>query len=176
MLAAHSATATNGYGPVALATVLGGLGVGLSTPTATNSVMSALPEEKFGVGAGINDTTREVGGAIGVAVLNAVLAAAYTRNLPAAVLDGPPPEMRSAAENNLGAALVVADRLPDPGPLRHAPTEAFVSAMHTGLLVAAAACFAGALASDIIIGRRRVARSVLGGAVPETPGSRQLSS
>jgi MFS family permease len=71
------ATMTSSYGLVALAMSLGGLGMGLVVTPATDSVMGAVPRENAGVGSAMNDTTREVGGALGVAAMGNVLAAGF---------------------------------------------------------------------------------------------------
>ena len=55
--------------------VLLGVGMGLAMAPATDSIMGSLPREKAGVGSAVNDTTREVGGALGVAILGSILAA-----------------------------------------------------------------------------------------------------
>ena len=54
--------------------VLLGIGMGLAMAPATDSIMGSLPREKAGVGSAVNDTTREVGGALGVAILGSILA------------------------------------------------------------------------------------------------------
>jgi predicted MFS family arabinose efflux permease len=163
MLVMRTTSAAGGYPHIALAMVLGGLGVGLSTPTATNSVMSVVPARQFGVGAGINDTTREFGGAVGVAVLNSVLAASFRGALLASALRTIPNNLHNAAKDSLGSALALAGSSSDPKDFAHAAKVAYVSAMHTGLLVAALATFAGALASGLVLGRRHVPLSVLAG-------------
>ena len=73
-----SATTTSGYSLVAAVLVLLGLGMGLAMAPATDSIMGSLPREKAGVGSAVNDTTREIGGALGVAILGSILAASYS--------------------------------------------------------------------------------------------------
>jgi EmrB/QacA subfamily drug resistance transporter len=60
-----------------------GVGMGLVMTPATNSIMSAVPREKAGVGAGVNNTVRQVAAALGVAVLGSILAVAFRNNLGA---------------------------------------------------------------------------------------------
>jgi EmrB/QacA subfamily drug resistance transporter len=60
-----------------------GIGMGLVMTPATNSIMSAVPREKAGVGAGVNNSVRQVAAALGVAVLGSILAVAFRNNLGA---------------------------------------------------------------------------------------------
>jgi MFS family permease len=73
-----TAGAGSGYAPAAAALALIGVGQGLAGPPATTSIMGSLPLANAGVGAGINTTIRQVGSALGVAVLGSVLASGYT--------------------------------------------------------------------------------------------------
>ena len=56
-------------------------GIGLCVAPTTSAIMSAVPDEKQGVASAVNDTTREVGAALGIAVAGSVLAAAYSNVL-----------------------------------------------------------------------------------------------
>ena len=71
----------SGYGHVALVLALLGFGMGATMAPATNAVMAALPKEKAGVGSAINDTVRQVGGALGVAVLGSLLSSTFASRL-----------------------------------------------------------------------------------------------
>jgi MFS transporter, DHA2 family, multidrug resistance protein len=62
-----------------------GFGMGLAMAPATESVMGAIPREHAGVGSAINDTLREIGGALGVAVVGSVAASLYKSHLDSAV-------------------------------------------------------------------------------------------
>ena len=64
-------------GVVLVSMILMGLGLAIVQGPATEAIMSAVPEDEVGAGAGVNDTTREVGGALGVAVLGSIVAATY---------------------------------------------------------------------------------------------------
>src|SRR5215218_8031480 len=85
-----------GYGRLALAFVLMGTGMGLAGAPATESIMSSLPPARANIGSAVNDTTRELGGALGVAVVGSIMASLYTSGLPA---DAP-----AAARESLGGA------------------------------------------------------------------------
>jgi DHA2 family integral membrane protein (MFS transporter) len=58
-----------------------GLGMGLTMAPATNSIMSAVPREKAGAGSAVNNTVRQVAGALGVAILGSILAVAFRNSL-----------------------------------------------------------------------------------------------
>ena len=57
------------------------VGMGLTMAPATESVMGSLPREKAGVGSAVNDTTRQVGGALGVAVIGSIVASVYAASV-----------------------------------------------------------------------------------------------
>ena len=71
-VAATLGTST-GYGRLAVALVLMGVGMGLAGAPATESIMSSLPPARANIGSAVNDTTRELGGALGVAVVGSVV-------------------------------------------------------------------------------------------------------
>jgi EmrB/QacA subfamily drug resistance transporter len=137
------------------------LGLGLTMAPATESVMGALPLAKAGVGSAVNDTTRQMGGALGVAVVGSVLSSVYGSRvvewfddrvglLPAGSL-GQFTAARDAARDQLGQALAVAERLPGAlGPdLARVANDAFVDAMHFGVVAAAAATLLGAVVAFV---------------------------
>jgi outer membrane murein-binding lipoprotein Lpp len=84
------------YGPVAWALGALGVGMGLAMAPATDSIMGSLPTAKAGVGSAMNTTTRQVGGALGVAVLGSVLTSAYRDQL-APALGGLPAQAAALA-------------------------------------------------------------------------------
>ena len=120
-----------GYGRLAVAFVLMGAGMGLAGAPATESIMSALPPARANIGSAVNDTTRELGGALGVAVVGSIMASLYADGLPA----GAPP----AARDSLGAAVAVG--LGDPA------SAAFVDAMSRASIVVAVIAALGAVAA-----------------------------
>jgi hypothetical protein len=72
-------TAASGYGLAAAALALFGIGAGLVSAPAAESMLSAVPKAKAGIGSATNDTTIELGGALGVAVLGSVLVSVTRR-------------------------------------------------------------------------------------------------
>ena len=80
--------------------------MGLTMTPMTELIMSSVPRDKAGVGSAMNDTTREVGTTLGVAVLGSILSSGYTSNLGSAVADLPE-SARLTAEGSLAGALGV---------------------------------------------------------------------
>jgi len=128
-------------------------GMGLTMAPATESVMGSLPIFKAGVGSAVNDTTRQVGGALGVAVIGSVLATTYGNQvrdfLSGLGLPLPQPFI-DAAHNSIGAVQNgIVPMLQDKGLTEVADAvsaeanSAFVSAVHWGVLTAAAATAIG---------------------------------
>ena len=95
---------TRGTVPIVLATMLLGVGMAHVMAPATDSIMGSLPRAKAGVGSAMNDTTRQVGGALGVAILGSVLSSRYGTRI-AELLPGLPPKVVEAASNNVGEAI-----------------------------------------------------------------------
>lgn len=113
-------------------------GFGLCTAPTTSAIMSAAPDEKQGVASAVNDTTREIGGALGIALAGSILASGYSHHI-AASLSAFAGHIQGAASGSLGHALAVADQL---GPQGHSLVEisrsAFVSGASSSYLVLAA--------------------------------------
>jgi EmrB/QacA subfamily drug resistance transporter len=151
-----------GYGSVALAMVVLAAGMALVMAPATEAIMGSLPPAKAGVGSAVNDTTRELGGALGVAVLGSLLSSAYATNMSAGLHDAPLPDAaRSAASESLGAAMAVANRIGGDAGL-HLATLArasFVDAMGTTLLVAAAVAAVGSVITFVLLPSRASAKA-----------------
>ena len=128
--------ADTGYPLIAPAIVIMAGGMALAFPAATESIVTSLPQSKAGVASAMNDTTREVGGAIGIALLGTLLSSGYRRGLGDAV-DVLPPAAAEAAEDNIGAALAIAADLPGGEALADAARDAFVDGMRISMLVGA---------------------------------------
>lgn len=115
------------YGVFAAGAVVLGTGMGLATAPATTAIVRSLPESKQGVASAVNDTTREVGGALGIAVFGSLLASRYTDEMSGAV-GSLPPDAAGAAEGSVGGALKLAEQIggPDGAALADAARQAFV--------------------------------------------------
>jgi EmrB/QacA subfamily drug resistance transporter len=143
-----------GYGRVALALSIMGFGMGMTMAPATDSIMGSLPLAKAGVGSAMNDTTRQVGGALGVAVLGSVLASTYSTAMTPLVTALPPPAAELALDSVGGAARVAAEIGEAGAALIRAATSAFVDGMGNAALVAAGVALAGAVVSAVFLPSR----------------------
>jgi EmrB/QacA subfamily drug resistance transporter len=133
-----------GYLSMLPGTLLIGVGVGLAMSPSTAAITTSLPEEKQGVASSLNDTVREMGGAVGIALIGSVLNAAYRSSIEPTTAKLPAPLAEPVAEG-IGGAYAVAARL---GPHGHelvaAARQSFVDGMTPALLLAAAICVAAA--------------------------------
>lgn len=113
-------------------TFVQGAGMANVVPPATESIMSSLPREKAGVGSAVSNTIRQVGGALGVAILGSLLSAIYRGQIgdASALTDLPAPARALASESISGAYGVAAQLGPAGGQLVSSANDAFVSAMH----------------------------------------------
>jgi hypothetical protein len=110
-------------------------GIGLCVAPTTSAITNAVRTEKQGVASAVNDTTREVGAAVGIAVAGSVLAAQYSSVLTPA-LAGFPEQIRAAALDSLANALATADRMGPQGTrLADLASSAFINSMQLSLLV-----------------------------------------
>jgi EmrB/QacA subfamily drug resistance transporter len=152
-LAATATTAT-GYGRLAVALALMGAGMGLAGAPATESIMSSLPPARANIGSAVNDTTRELGGALGVAIVGSIVSSLYATQLSGALPDDVPAPVAAAARESLGAAVGVGGDL--GAGVADAAREAFVHALARASLVAALmAAFGAALAWRYLPSRGR---------------------
>ncbi|XVU29942.1 MFS transporter [Actinoplanes sp. CA-054009] len=135
------------------------MGVGMANvmPPATESIMAALPREKAGVGSAVSNTIRQLGGALGVAALGAVLSSVYRDQLGSAT-DGLPAAAAEAARESISGAYGVAAQAGPAAPqlLSHA-NEAFVTAMHWASAGSMVFAVLGALVALIWIPGKRPA-------------------
>jgi MFS family permease len=138
-------TVDTGYGRVALALAVLGLGMGTAMAPATESIMGSLPLAKAGVGSAMNDTTRQIGGALGVAILGSILASSYGSAMES-VVASLPPQAAEIAGDSVGGAMAVASQAGAAGaPLAEAAAVAFVGGMESAVWVAAGVAMLGAI-------------------------------
>jgi len=122
-----------------------GAGVGVAIPSATAAVMDVLPRERAGAGSALTNTARQVGVALGVAVLGSILAQSYRDQLRP-TLAGLPSAARDAASQSIAATQAVAQHLGVKGQNLIAPADsAFTHAMHVTTTIGAIIALAGAL-------------------------------
>jgi MFS family permease len=161
------ATVQSGY-PIVLATLLvGGFGMGTAMAPATESIMSSLPPERAGIGSAVNDTTRLIGGALGVAVLGTVMKSIYVARIDAVPqVRLLPPAALSAVRSSVGGAAEVAARLPPPfgRALLLLANQAFVDGMRRAVLVGTFVALGGALVALLFLPSRRTSTDLQDGA------------
>jgi EmrB/QacA subfamily drug resistance transporter len=135
-------------------------GIGLAMTPATDAIMGALPAEQFGVGSAVNDTTREIGGALGVAVLGSLFAASYSGAV-AGVTQGLPDAAAAAIRESLAGAQGVGSLVGGPAgqTIVEAAQRAFVDAMSWTSLIGMGFAIAGAVVAFVFMPDRAVATS-----------------
>lgn len=121
-----------------------GAGMGLAMTPATTAITEALPLAKQGVGSAMNDLARELGGALGIAVLGSIVQSTYRSHLH---LTGLPDPVAKQARSSLAAASRLGPAITD-----HAQV-AFSDGMHTALLYAAVTVAGAAVAVAVLLGR-----------------------
>jgi len=137
--------------------VVYGLGMRLTSAPATESIMGAIPAAKAGVGSAVNDSTRLIGGTLGVAVLGSAAASVYAARLTATMPARVPGPAAALAHQSVGAAYAAAGRLAALGhpalgqALQHASTNAFLRGLTVGAVVAGAVTAAGAILTGLFL-------------------------
>ncbi len=148
LMAATIKTDTPYFGMVIISMVTIAAGLGLATSPATESIMGALPPEQAGAGAAVNDTTREFGGTLGVAVVGSVFLSVYGSKVIEGYRSlGLPPQYESVVRESMGGGLGVAGQLPE-GPAAQLAAfvkSAFIDGLSRGSLVSAAVVIIGAI-------------------------------
>ncbi|MSO36933.1 MAG: DHA2 family efflux MFS transporter permease subunit [Acidimicrobiia bacterium] len=156
MLLMTGLDATSSYADIVWMLMLMALGQALVMAPATDAIMGSVPREKAGVGSAVNDTTRQVGGALGVAVIGSVMSLIYSPKIvdffagPGALV---PDSAKIVAEDSIGGALQIAGSVPGAigDQLAEVAKGAFVSGLHAGLLVAGAVGLVGAVVTYIVL-------------------------
>jgi predicted MFS family arabinose efflux permease len=150
-------SATTSYGVISAQMVVYGLGMGLTSAPATESIMGAVSMRQAGVGSAVNDSTRLLGGTLGVAVIGSVYASLYGARLSAQLPAGLPGRISAIAHQSVGAAIAVAGRATAAGhaaagqAIHAAATNAFLHGLAVGCLVAGLVAAAGAVLAVVFL-------------------------
>jgi EmrB/QacA subfamily drug resistance transporter len=146
--------ANPGYLDVVGPIVVLGLALGVAMTPSTTAITESLPADKQGVASALNDTVRELGGAIGVALIGSVMAAGYRADI-ADTADALPPALGHTVEEGIGGAYAAAGQLgPDGGSLIEQAQHAFLNGWSSALwLAAGVALVTAVVAARIIPGR-----------------------
>ena len=154
---ASTGSASTPYLEIAVQMVLLGAGLGLTTAPGTESIMGSLSADKAGVGSAVNDTTRELGGTLGVAIVGSVFASIYSGRLAdAPAVQALPEETRAVMGESMAAAQqVIAQLPPSSAPaIRNAVETAFLDGQWIGSLVAAGIALAAAAVVAVLLPAR----------------------
>jgi EmrB/QacA subfamily drug resistance transporter len=158
-LVAATLAADSSYWLIVVSMLFMGGGLGLVNAPATESIMGALPPSKAGVGSAVNDTTRELGGTLGVAIVGSLFASTYGARIADALAGQPiPPDAAQAAQDSVGAAYAVAEQAPAPfaDQLRAVAADAFMDGFAIGCRVAAGVVLLGAVLAVAFLPARAV--------------------
>jgi EmrB/QacA subfamily drug resistance transporter len=135
---ATMASVDGGYWSILPGLLILAAGMGLAMTPATTAITGALPVEKQGVASALNDTVRELGGALGVALLGSVLNSGYQSGVASAT-ESLPAGLQEPVESGIGSALAVSSQLGDSaGPVVSAARNAFVDGWQTSMWVGVA--------------------------------------
>jgi EmrB/QacA subfamily drug resistance transporter len=157
-IAAGSTLDSAYWGRIVVAMVLMAGGLGLVMGPATEAITGTLRTEQAGAGSAVNDTVREVGGTLGVAVVGSVMATVYGP----AIRDGLatlPASVRDAAGDSVMAGVGVAAQLPGDlaGSTADVVRQAFLDGLSAGSWVCAGVCAVGAVAALALLPARHAA-------------------
>lgn len=139
-----------------------GLGAGLGMPAMTDTVMAAVPERDAGVGSALNDVSRQLGGALGVAVIGSIVNDAYRSNLSDRASGLDPEVVRAAGEGIGVASRVAASLTPEQArQLTSYANEAFIDAITRGFTISAVVLIGAlAVATTMIPKRTRPSQAI----------------
>jgi DHA2 family multidrug resistance protein-like MFS transporter len=147
-------TPSTPYVVLAAAFAILGAGMSLTTAPATGEIMSNVPLSKAGVGSAVNDTTRELGGALGIAILGSIANASYRAHINLSGL-GLAANPQSLGQDSIGAAASVAGSVPGGSVVRARAAAAFTDGFNVASAVSAAIALAAAVAVLLYSRQRR---------------------
>jgi EmrB/QacA subfamily drug resistance transporter len=148
---ANTVSPSFSYAWIAVQMVVYGLGMGLTSAPATESIMGAVRADQAGVGSAVNDSTRLLGATLGVAVIGSIYASLYRHRLDTSVPASLPRSLKDLVHDSIGAAYGVSNQLTAHGQtgaahlVRQAATSAFDHGLSVGCVVAGGVAGAGAL-------------------------------
>jgi hypothetical protein len=137
--------------------VLFGAGMGFTSAPATEAIMGVVPDEKAGAGSAVNDTTRLLGGTLGVAVMGSIYASLYGNRLSSLLPRALPARLAHTAHTSAGAAISVGEHVSRAGDsslaagMHHAALAAFLHGFAATSLLAAGVAVAGAIMAVLLL-------------------------
>jgi MFS transporter, DHA2 family, multidrug resistance protein len=150
----------SGLGLLVTASIIFSLGEAPVFTLATDLVVGTAPPERAGAAAAISETSSELGGAVGIAVLGTIGTALYRGRMADGIPAGVPPDAADAARDTLGGAVAAGEKLPDPlgSELLDAARDAFTQGLQVAALTSAVIAAATAVLAAFLL-RRVVADS-----------------
>ncbi|HUR93347.1 MAG TPA: MFS transporter [Gemmatimonadales bacterium] len=143
----------SGLTALVVGSVLYSLGIAPVVILATDMIVGSAPPERAGAASAISETSAELGGALGIAILGSIGTAVYRHMMIDAIPPGVPSEAAASARSTLGGAVAAAERLAGAGgiELMHAAREAFVRSFQLTAAITAAISLATAVAAAIML-------------------------
>jgi len=153
----------SGLAVLVIGSVALSLGLAPATTLATDILVGAAPPERAGAASGISETTSELGGALGIALLGSIGTVVYRSQVADTVPADAPPEAAEAARDTLGGAVAAADQLPDRvgAELLEAAREAFTQGLQLTAITSATIVLGMAILAAVVL------RNVSPGSEPE---------
>ena len=143
---------------IALGMCIIALGISFTMSPATNSIMGSIPMAEAGIGSAMNDTTRQIGGALGVAIIGTIMNSSYLHEVNAIQWPpGTPPQVLEAVRNSIQGAHVVAANLPNQQLSQFIidkSNHAFVTGMTHGLIVTSIIMVTASILTFVILPSR----------------------
>ncbi len=161
LLAMSSLSASDGWTALLPGFVLAGVGAGIVNTVVADVALSVVPKERSGMAAGINDTFRQVGIAVGIAAWGAIFAARGA-DKTAAIDPATRGHSRQLVEAvSAGRLHVAIARLPAAaqGVVSHAAREGFLSGLNSIVLLGGVVAVAGALGAALLVREREIERA-----------------
>jgi hypothetical protein len=146
------------YPPLAVAVAIMGAGMGLVMAPASTTIMTTVPAHQAGAGSAINDTIREVGGALGIAIIGSLAENLYRSKLGTVLAAAHlPPPVSHLATSSVAAADLAGQHLGGAAgaQLTSAAHTAFTAAMATGMRVSAVVALVAAIGVAFALPARR---------------------
>ena len=144
------------YWPIGIALFVFGMSGGLVMPTVTDTIMASVPIRQAGRASGVSTTGRQVGGAMGIAILGAIAASTYAGGVSSALTGSLPPDLVAQIRDGIGAAAVIAQAAEPEvaAAIEAAVFPAFVDAIHVVFWIGAAFMALAGVATVFLIPSR----------------------
>jgi EmrB/QacA subfamily drug resistance transporter len=157
LLFSYTADVTTSYALSFTVLFLIAVGLGFVMSPSTNAIMNSIPSTHAGIGSAMNDTTRQIGGALGIAVLGSLMNSRYIATIDASTtINSLLGETAVQIRKSLQSALLTANQLPDQTATQviEIAKSAFVTGLHEAVFIGAIIMFVSAAAAVVLIPKR----------------------